>query len=62
MVVLGFWNMFWKPLLGGCRLNGDITRAIMDAGDWEVVEFEHDVQGPWDLMPRVRGCLVKPKA
>lgn len=52
--------MLWKPLVGGCDLRHDIEQALMDAGDWKIVELGHDDTEPWQLMPRVWGCFVKP--
>lgn len=58
--VVGCWNMIWTPLIGGCHLSRDIERALVNAGDWKIVELGYDDDQPWQLMPRVWGRFVKP--
>lgn len=55
----GFWNLLWKRLIGNCHLRRDIEQAVMEAGDWKIIELGHDNIEPWQMMPRVWGHLVK---
>ncbi|QGA17223.1 hypothetical protein EYB26_004893 [Talaromyces marneffei] len=48
--VQGLWNLLWKPLVGGCDLRHNIEQALMDAGDWKVVELGHDDTESWQLV------------
>lgn len=59
-ILLGLWNLLWKPLVGGCDLRHTIEQALMNAGDWKVVEIGHDDTEPWQMMPRIWGHFVKP--
>lgn len=56
--MVGFWNLFWTPLIGGCSLTQDIEGALMRTGAWEVKELEREGK-PWQMRPRVWGRLVK---
>jgi hypothetical protein len=44
--------------MGGCRLDREIEKALLQAGSWKGVELEKD-SDPYDFMPRVSGRLVK---
>lgn len=44
--------------MGGCRLDCDTERHLMNAGSWKVAEIDGDRMA-WLLFPRVWGVLVK---
>ncbi|SMQ45362.1 unnamed protein product [Zymoseptoria tritici ST99CH_3D7] len=58
-LVQHIWNVVWTPLVGGCTLGRDIEAAIFGSGRWSVIELVHDTSGPYSLMPRVWGRLIK---
>ena len=55
---LGFWNLSWPWVVGGCRLDRHTKRLLLDAGDWEKVDVSGD-QEPFALFPRTWGTLIK---
>ncbi|KAE8552641.1 hypothetical protein EYB25_004020 [Talaromyces marneffei] len=57
--VQGLWNLLWKPLVGGCDLRHNIEQALMDAGDWKVVELGHDDTESWQVRCQGSGTFCQ---